>query len=243
MHARNCGEDLGSFLAQSRIFWERATRYGVSHYEGIIRLIGLLPNKWKTWAIQISRNYINDAVNGFPRFLGEVHFCLIVYRNVPQGTYPILGNLTPTRRTLLGEPSISRYTQWRRTQNRAGDTLKTTKVVASTKSPPEKKTEEHSGKIRKRYRKDKAPMQEEGNTRDRVYVVPEKNSYEEWGARRTSGISEDRYQPGEGSRLKIYVESDSENDSEEEPEEENKEKSKENRNSPSDASTSSKYFL
>ena len=93
MYDRGYSEDLGEFLAHFRVLWSKAQPHGVTHLDGIVRLIGKLPENWKSWAITISQHYIypknpnNHDVGGFLHFLGEIHYCFIVKGKPPKGPH------------------------------------------------------------------------------------------------------------------------------------------------------------
>ncbi|XP_042044713.1 uncharacterized protein LOC121790595 [Salvia splendens] len=101
------GEDLGIFLAQFRWLWERAHPFGVTHHDGIQRLIRLLPSDWVGFAIDRSRDYIFPAAplfdphGDFPEFIGEIHSCFILHGQAPRGPYMRPGDLAP-----VGDPGV-----------------------------------------------------------------------------------------------------------------------------------------
>ena len=100
------GDDLEIFLAQFRWLWERAYPFGVTHYDGIVRLIMLLPSDWQGWAIDRSRDYVFsvapyfDIMGDFPMFLAEIHSCFILNGQAPLGPYILPGDLVPVMATV-----------------------------------------------------------------------------------------------------------------------------------------------
>ena len=93
------GDDLGLFLAHFRWLWARAYFVGVSHFDGIQRLIRLLPSDWVGYALDLTRYYLFpvppffDVVGNFPEFIGELHLCFILHGQAPRGPYVRPGDL------------------------------------------------------------------------------------------------------------------------------------------------------
>lgn len=91
-YAPSPNDDLGEFLSHYRRLWVDAHQYGVTGFDGIYRVILLLPVDWQLWAAGIAHRYIGymdpqfDLIGDMLGFLGEVHYTYIVYGQVPQGS-------------------------------------------------------------------------------------------------------------------------------------------------------------
>lgn len=83
-------DDMGEFLSHLRRLWTDAHQYGVTGFDGIYRLIVLLPLDWQFWAAEVAHRYIGymdpqyDLVGDLLGFLGELHYTYIMYGQVPR---------------------------------------------------------------------------------------------------------------------------------------------------------------
>ena len=88
---RRChGDSLGEFLAHfQRLWWDAAFHGSVTGYDGIARLLSLLPNGWREWATMEAREYVvpaypaYDLVGDFPRFLSAVFTRFVCHGSLP----------------------------------------------------------------------------------------------------------------------------------------------------------------
>ncbi|KAG6403502.1 hypothetical protein SASPL_135725 [Salvia splendens] len=61
-YQRCYGDSLGEFLAHyQRIWWDAAFHGSVTGYDGIVRLLSLLPDGWREWATMVADKYIITA--------------------------------------------------------------------------------------------------------------------------------------------------------------------------------------
>ncbi|KAG6382837.1 hypothetical protein SASPL_157444 [Salvia splendens] len=88
-YQRCYGDSLGEFLAHyQRLWWDVAFHGSVTGYDGIVRLLSLLPDGWREWATMVADKYIitaypaYDLVGDFPRFLLEVFTRFVCYGSV-----------------------------------------------------------------------------------------------------------------------------------------------------------------
>ncbi|KAG6421646.1 hypothetical protein SASPL_118203 [Salvia splendens] len=88
-YQRCYGDSLGEFLAHyQRLWWDAAFHGSVTRYDGIVRLLSLLPDGWKEWATMVADKYIVtaypacDLVGDFPRFLLAVFTRFVCYGSV-----------------------------------------------------------------------------------------------------------------------------------------------------------------
>ncbi|XP_057786120.1 uncharacterized protein LOC131003607 [Salvia miltiorrhiza] len=92
------GDNLGQFLVGFHRHWVEASAHGVSGYDGILRLILLLPSEWQGWAGQIFAHYIfrrenyHDLVGDFPSFIAELQACFTLWGSAPLGPYILPGD-------------------------------------------------------------------------------------------------------------------------------------------------------
>ncbi|KAG6403741.1 hypothetical protein SASPL_135970 [Salvia splendens] len=88
-YQRCYGDSLGEFLAHyQRLWWDAAFHGSVTGYDGIVRLLSLLPDGWREWATMVADKYIitaypaYDLVGDFPRFLLAVFTRFVCYGSV-----------------------------------------------------------------------------------------------------------------------------------------------------------------
>ncbi|KAG6382415.1 hypothetical protein SASPL_157923 [Salvia splendens] len=61
-YQRCYGDSLGEFLAHNqRLWWDAAIHGSVTGYDGIARLLSLLPDGWREWATMVADKYIITA--------------------------------------------------------------------------------------------------------------------------------------------------------------------------------------
>ncbi|KAG6397623.1 hypothetical protein SASPL_143793 [Salvia splendens] len=71
-----------------RLWWDAAFHGSVTGYDGIVRLLSLLPDGWREWATMVADKYIitaypaYDLVGDFPRFLLAVFTRFVCYGSV-----------------------------------------------------------------------------------------------------------------------------------------------------------------
>ncbi|XP_042047692.1 uncharacterized protein LOC121793716 [Salvia splendens] len=98
-YAPRQGDDLGEFLSIYYQLWSEAHKHGVTGYGGITRLITLLPDEWRGWAVDMARDFITrrypwyDLAGDLPQFLGQIHYYYTVYGQAPRGPYMRPGDL------------------------------------------------------------------------------------------------------------------------------------------------------
>ncbi|XP_057786936.1 uncharacterized protein LOC131004304 isoform X2 [Salvia miltiorrhiza] len=99
LHYGMCWRDtLGEFLAHFHEHWLAASMYGISSYDGIIRLLTLLPSDWKGWATSIASDYLYyygeeyDLYVDFPSFVAVVSYQYFCYGAAPHGPYTLPGD-------------------------------------------------------------------------------------------------------------------------------------------------------
>ena len=76
---RRChGDTLAEFVAHYAKLWDEANRYGVKAYEGIMRLVDLFPEEWRSWMVATAKLYTSsqpptyESVGDMPGFLSAV---------------------------------------------------------------------------------------------------------------------------------------------------------------------------
>lgn len=103
------GDDLGEFLSIYYQLWSEAHKHGVTGYGGITRLITLLPDQWRGWAVDMARDFITrrypwyDVAGDLPQFLGQIHYYYTVYGQAPRGPYMRPGDLGRVPDMRLGD--------------------------------------------------------------------------------------------------------------------------------------------
>ncbi|KAL1560450.1 hypothetical protein AAHA92_10658 [Salvia divinorum] len=90
---RRCYRDtLPQFIAHYERLWTRAHQHGVTAYDGIIRLVYLLPEEWQGWAMITARRYVRcqypayDLVGDMIGFLGAISTGCYKYHRGPPPT-------------------------------------------------------------------------------------------------------------------------------------------------------------
>ncbi|KAG6405850.1 hypothetical protein SASPL_133444 [Salvia splendens] len=88
-YQRCYGDSLGEFLAHyQRLWWDAAFHGSFTGYDGIVRLLSLLPDGWREWATMVADKYIvtaypaYDLVGDFPIFLLAVFTRFVCYGSV-----------------------------------------------------------------------------------------------------------------------------------------------------------------
>ncbi|KAL1545792.1 hypothetical protein AAHA92_22476 [Salvia divinorum] len=89
MHRRCYGDNLPQFITHYERLWTRAHRHRVTAYDGIVRLVYLLPEEWQGWAMMTARRYVRcqypayDLVGDMIGFMGAISTGCYKYHQGP----------------------------------------------------------------------------------------------------------------------------------------------------------------